>query len=332
MMFNNVCVSRLMLIIFSYVALVSTANGETVLALSQKNCVGSQVWRGSMAQVKTIANMLFAVGSSGQVGWSSDGGKSWCIGRIDKNKSVFTDFVSLDEKRTWIVGHDASIHATGDGGVTWSRQYEAGTKDVDTPLFSTSFADGAVGIAVGAFGLVLRTNDSGKSWTEDRSLPTQVRDRHLNSVVAVSTDRFLVVGEAGTVLTVDRSGSNWAILPFPYRGSLWGVRVLSSGEWLVFGMAGNIYISRDKGLNWQKLDIGASDSISAVVESEKGDIAIVGTGGLVRVGRVNQSFKTVAAPRATYAAVAWTSANDLVLGHPAGMVILSSSVISKKVN
>ncbi len=63
------------------------------------------------------------------------------------------------------MGHDATILATQDGGLSWQQQFSS--PELARPLLDVWFADSQNGIAVGAYGLFLRTTDGGQSWQKE---------------------------------------------------------------------------------------------------------------------------------------------------------------------
>ena len=103
---------------------------------------------------------LIAVGQFGHILLSSDG-VNWQQIASPIN-STLTSVFFIDQKHGWIVGHDASILATTDGGLSWQLQQYL--PELEKPLFDIAFKDVNNGIAVGAYGHLYRTDDGGKNW------------------------------------------------------------------------------------------------------------------------------------------------------------------------
>jgi photosystem II stability/assembly factor-like uncharacterized protein len=107
-----------------------------------------------------------AVGDSGTIVRSNDGGETWtqqCSGTTDNLAGV--SFV--DAQTGWAVGGyaefitgritQAIVHTT-DGGQTWARR----DSPTDNVFHAVSFVDTNTGIAVGDYGTIMRTDTGGE--------------------------------------------------------------------------------------------------------------------------------------------------------------------------
>lgn len=102
---------------------------------------------------------LVAVGDRGHVLYSTDG-HDWTQAEVPV-RAVLTA-VAYSEGRLWAVGHDAAIIHSDDGGETWRLQHF--DPELDQPLLDVHFFNADEGLAVGAYGLIMRTGDGGRSW------------------------------------------------------------------------------------------------------------------------------------------------------------------------
>lgn len=107
-----------------------------------------------------------AVGARGHVLLSRDG-KEWEQAESVPVRSTLTrvDFVG---GRLWAVGHDSTILHSTDLGRTWTLQHFRPLWDgpiSERPLLDVHFFDARRGIAVGAYGLIMRTEDAGRNWS-----------------------------------------------------------------------------------------------------------------------------------------------------------------------
>lgn len=107
-----------------------------------------------------------AVGARGHVLLSNDG-REWEQAESVPVRSTLTrvDFVG---GRLWAVGHDTAIIYSSDLGQTWSLQHFKPLWDgpiSEQPLLDVHFFDASRGLAVGAYGLIMRTDDAGRTWT-----------------------------------------------------------------------------------------------------------------------------------------------------------------------
>jgi hypothetical protein len=111
---------------------------------------------------------LWAVGNSGRIIHSGDGGTSWAIQQSPTRENL--NAVSfVDSRSGWAGGNGGTIIHTADGGSTWELQ-NTRTKH---PIFRIQFLTEKTGYACGYFGLFLRTADGGKTW-ENKSIGEDV--------------------------------------------------------------------------------------------------------------------------------------------------------------
>lgn len=101
-----------------------------------------------------------AVGERGHVLISSDG-KSWDQAEFVPVQATLTR-VTFAGGRLWAVGHDSTIIHSRDIGRTWSLQHFE--PEWEKPLLDVHFFNANEGIAIGAYGLFMRTSDAGRSW------------------------------------------------------------------------------------------------------------------------------------------------------------------------
>ena len=109
--------------------------------------------------VQTPQNWV-AVGERGHVLLSTDG-IQWEQARFVPAQATLTR-VTYADQRLWAVGHDSTILHSYDYGQTWSLQHFE--PDWEKPLLDVHFFDREAGVAIGAFGLFMRTEDGGRNW------------------------------------------------------------------------------------------------------------------------------------------------------------------------
>lgn len=109
--------------------------------------------------VRTPQNWV-AVGERGHVLLSTDG-ITWEQAQFVPAQATLTRVAYVDE-RLWAVGHDSTILHSYDYGQTWALQHFE--PEWEQPLLDVHFFDRRSGVAVGAFGLYMRTEDGGRNW------------------------------------------------------------------------------------------------------------------------------------------------------------------------
>lgn len=112
---------------------------------------------------------VWACGSAGHVGKSTNGGKTWqWVSPITYEKSDFRDVHAFSKDTAVIMaaGTPALILRTTDGGVTWSETFRSEDKRVF--LDALDFWDNEKGVCIGdwvnSLPYNLSTNNKGKTW------------------------------------------------------------------------------------------------------------------------------------------------------------------------
>jgi photosystem II stability/assembly factor-like uncharacterized protein len=301
--------------------------------------------------VRTASGYV-VVGERGHV-LRSDDGRAWTQLTVP-TRSALTAIATADGQ-LWVGGHDGVILHSVDGGQTWKAQRRdpfklaAGEHAADhdprqgAPILDIYFRDASHGFAVGAHSLMLVTADGGTTWTpkqvlagpvapdkpaapmegdlfsaEDLELEEEA-DPHFNAIAAAGEHSLVIVGERGTFLRSDDDGETWRRLPFPYKGSMFGVLWLGEQRLLAYGLRGNVYESRDNGGTWNKVDTGASVSLMGGTAVEGGGVVLTGANGTVlrRAGAdapfATSVFRNAAGETPALAGAAPAGNGDLVL-------------------
>jgi len=108
------------------------------------------------------ANIGWAVGNSGTILHTANGGSNWnpqTSGTSSHHYGVYF----IDADTGWIVGESGIIMHTTDGGSSWSEQ-NSGTSNALNSIF---FVDANTGWAVGNFGTILHTTTGGVTAVEE---------------------------------------------------------------------------------------------------------------------------------------------------------------------
>ena len=250
-----------------------------------------------LLDVERAGERLVAVGSRGHIVYSDNQGESWLQAPVPV-RQLLTAVDFIDDRHGWAVGHDSLILHTADGGETWAVQYrdpeidepdDEGFGLLEKPLMDVWFRDARNGLAVGAYGLLLRTEDGGQSW-EDATYDVDNPDGfHYNALTEVRNSGLFMVGEMGTMYRSPDYGDSWETLTdMPYDGSWFGVAGTGeAGGVLAWGLRGNMFRSNDFGDTWQQVELmnpnnGELESTLAGGQlMDDGRVVVVGVGGVV---------------------------------------------------
>lgn len=235
--------------------------------------------RSLLLGVANTGKHLIAVGDRGNIVASNDG-VNWAQVEVPV-RATLTSVDFIDENTGWVVGHDAVILHSKDGGKSW--QLQNFQPELEKPLFDVLFTDANNGYAVGAYGLFLATSDGGTSWAEVDAPPIREEELHLNSITRLKNGEFFVVGETG-MMGVSADGKTWERLAAPYEGSLYGAVARGEKGALIYGLRGNVYTTDDvRSGQWTKVDMGTVASFFGATELPSGDVAMVGLAGQIAV-------------------------------------------------
>lgn len=245
--------------------------------------------RALLLDIAAAGDRLVAVGERGVVLYSDDAGGNWTQAQVPVSVTL-TAVTFPTTGRGWIVGHGGVILHSDDGGESWRAQRQGfrapEPKDVDSaprpdrPFLAVWFADANTGIAVGGYGLVMRTDDGGRTW---QSLDDRLENPygwHLNAVAAVG-DSVFIAGERGHIHRSDDRGRSWTEIASPYDGSYFGITALDGGKLVAHGLEGRVHLSEDRGRSWRRMPAPLEAAATDVARLPDGRQALVANSGAV---------------------------------------------------
>ncbi len=227
-----------------------------------------------LLDITRSGSTLVAVGERGHIVISPDG-ETWTQAEHVPTRSTLTTVFSIGG-RLWAGGHDAVILTSGDEGKTWTREFF--DPDRQQAVMDIFFADENNGVAIGSYGLYLRTSNGGQTWQE--ALVDKESDYHLNSLLRFDDGRQLIAGEAGYSYRSYDDGNTWEAMEMSYQGSMWGALKTSGQCVLFYGLRGHIMESCDFGTSWIELETGSESSISGAAQHD-GIVLLAANSGTV---------------------------------------------------
>ena len=251
-----------------------------------------------LLDIKNVENKyLIAVGERGHILTSTDG-DNWQQQQVPTQATLTRAFF-LNEMTGWVVGHDATILKTVDGGKTWRVQMSK--PELQRPLFDVYFENENHGIAVGAYGYQYRTEDGGDNWVrefsdsllfeEDREYLEELKADdyqayldeqtsilpHFNRVINVD-NTYLLAGEIGLIASSNARGKKWQKQEEFYQGSFFDIEFLGNDVFLVAGLRGNLFRKENEG-TWNKIAIDSTALLSDIVVSNE-HVVVLGNAGV----------------------------------------------------
>lgn len=247
-----------------------------VILLSDDN---GNTWRQAKVPVSvSLTNVRFAsprkgwaVGHSGVVLHTLDGGESW--------------FKQLDGRQAAQLEFEAAQAAAKKADDANAQRRLAEAQRVvddgpDKPFLDANFADENNGFIVGAYGLMFATQDGGKLWRSWMGRIDNPKGKHLYSIHAAGRDLY-IAGEQGALFRSNDDGQTFLEIKTPYAGTYFGVLTAPKGELIVYGLRGNAYWSGDAGRNWQKIETGPPVTFTAGVALGDGSVVLADQDGNV---------------------------------------------------
>jgi photosystem II stability/assembly factor-like uncharacterized protein len=300
-----------------------------------------------LLDIERAGQRYVAVGARGHVVLSSDG-ENWEQAETVPVRSTLTR-VAFSGGRLWAVGHDSAIIHSRDLGQTWVLQHF--DPEAEKPLLDVHFFDANNGVAIGAYGLFMRTRNAGDDWdilemadlvtsedidwealaaeaAEDSTMDEELfgedalfdrgcyefMECHLNAFLAIGDDDWLIAAERGYGFRSVDGGVNWEAFRFPYAGSMFGLLQLDS-EILAFGLRGHVQLSRNQGQSWTELENPLVSTLKGGAVDPRGRALMVGAGAaqLIYDPRAREFDLQEDRLGSTYAAVLFKDSGEKIL-------------------
>jgi len=263
-----------------------------------------------LLDIESAGERYIAVGERGHVLLSSDG-ENWEQAENVPVRSTLTR-VAFSGGRLWAVGHDSAIIHSRDLGRNWVLQHF--DPEAEKPLLDVHFFDANNGIAIGAYGLFMRTQNAGDDWdtldmsdlvtTEDIDWEAiaaaeagestmdedlfgddvlvdrgcyEFMECHLNAFLDTGQGTWMIAAERGYGFRSVDGGINWESFRFPYPGSMFGLLQLQ-GDILAYGLRGHVQRSGDGGQSWVELENSLVSTLKGGSVDPQGRALMVGAG------------------------------------------------------
>jgi photosystem II stability/assembly factor-like uncharacterized protein len=206
----------------------------------------------------------WAVGDSGKIVHTSDGGNTWNI--QSSGIDFFIEEVFFLNKRLgWAIANDyffygTTILKTTNGGVNWSSSRYPDTTFV---LYTINFLDSLNGYLAGYRGVMLKTTDAGNSWERKQIDSNMVSLFPIEKVTFYNSQFGIACGGiidiSGVIWISSNFGTTWkafSTAPEPLYDIIWldSFRALGTGGDYEYGL--NIVRSYDGGMGWDYYNPG----------------------------------------------------------------------------
>lgn len=215
---------------------------------------------------------VIAVGDSGRVNRSLDGGATWSRSTVGGN--VLRD-VAARGLTVVMVGDSGKVWRSTDNGGNWSLTVIPGTPSLRALSWPTPDSL----FAVGDGGTVLVSDDAGVSWTPQSS---NLAPR-LNRVVFDDAFTGWIAGDGGALARTMNGGATWTPVALPYARDVYGLDFRGSTVWVVGARALALRSDNDGG-DWTQMNLRLDylADVYAVHMLGADSVYIAGGGGFIR--------------------------------------------------
>ena len=188
---------------------------------------------------------------------TDNGGATWNdLTQILNHRMGGVSFVDVDNG--WVVGREAAMVMTDDGGDHWNTIANLPVGDA-IDLRVVKFLAEDTGWVIGTQGTVLRTYDAGANWT--KKTPTSF---DLTDICALDKSRIWISGNHGVILQTTDGGDNWSVLNTGTIKDLRSVHFVDALHGWAVGVSGTVLSTTDGGASWTSQDCGFTVSLHDV--------------------------------------------------------------------
>ncbi len=239
------------------------------------------------------ADFIYSVGA-GQVAKSTDAGANWT--KKDIEPDAYWETIFTDDMTGYRVGNSGKYQETTDAGANWT------TKDIGATatLLDVFFTDANTGYIVGGQGFLAKTTDAGTTWSKIDLGTTKAL-----AAIHIANGTGYIVGSDGTIFI-------WKVAPIVEK-EVWtdnsavttkhfkDIQILSPNEAIIVGSEGTVKKTIDGGNTWTDLTVKSTTNDWETIEFVNATEGYIG-------GQFENIYKT------TDAGATWNSAYTVASG------------------
>jgi len=204
-------------------------------------------------------NLGWAVGDSGTIVKTSNGGRTWVKQNSETRESLWSTYFSNDHTG-WVTGAKGTILVTQDGGETWKRQ-----NGLNGDIIKVQFANAKTGWAFERGGRVYGTSTGGQDWSvlSDHTLSYTPSigskiDSKQSYFLGTDASSFFFINEKsgwstqidGTIWQTRDGGVTWSLSFQNPSGALNDIFFIDDQRGWAVGNNGVIFFTSDGGREW----------------------------------------------------------------------------------
>ncbi len=203
----------------------------------------------------------------------------WQVINLPAQANLLDIGFTEDHNHGWLVGSEATLLETTDGGKTWQSR----TLELDNPKYrftSVSFA-GEEGWITGEPSILLHTADGGKSW-ERIPLSTKLPGNP-NTIVALGENSAEMTTDVGAIYKTSDGGKTWKALVQEAVGVIRNIDRSADGKYITVSAKGNFYSTWEPGQDaWVPHNRSSSRRLQNMGFTPDGRFWLLARGGQLR--------------------------------------------------
>ena len=195
-------------------------------------------------------------------------------------ESIFADVAFVDDSdRGWLVGTQATLFETNDGGEHWSQK-NIDLGDEKIAFTAVSFS-GEEGWITGQPSILLHTTDGGTTWSRialSAKLPGSP-----DGIIALGSNTAEMVTDLGAIYKTTDGGKNWKALVEGAVGVARNITRSSNGEYVAVSNKGNFYSTWTPGdTEWTPHNRNSSRRLQNMGFGRDSNLWLLARGGIVQ--------------------------------------------------
>jgi photosystem II stability/assembly factor-like uncharacterized protein len=195
-------------------------------------------------------------------------------------EATLADVDFSDTKHGWLVGNNATLLETADGGQNWElRSLDLGDSQIYT-FTSVSFS-GQDGWIAGQPGILLHTTDGGKSWSRiplSEKLPGSPY-----SITALGNQSAELTTDVGAIYHTKDNGKTWQAMVQEAVGVVRNISRSEDGKYVAVSSRGSFYSTWEPGKTaWEPHNRNSSRRLQNMGYGKDGRLWLLARGGIVQ--------------------------------------------------